>query len=155
MNYCWFHLCIYFWNNRYMQKQKNVLNVFLSRNLAFCWADTSFPTIQWWIFTGLSHESEVSVSISLLQTVHCFLLSFLLHSWHLIFALRGSFFSSSVQVSSAIIRIVEKPWERVFVDGQPHRHGLFCNPLQVLYILIWSVVNFFFLRWKPTVLHNP
>lgn len=27
------------------------------------------------------------------------------------------------QVTSAIVRIVEKPWERVLVDGQPHEHG--------------------------------
>ncbi|KAL7147059.1 hypothetical protein ABFS83_06G082900 [Erythranthe nasuta] len=27
------------------------------------------------------------------------------------------------QVSSAIINIVEKPWERIYIDGQPHRHG--------------------------------
>lgn len=27
------------------------------------------------------------------------------------------------QVTSAIVKIIEKPWKRVFVDGQPHRHG--------------------------------
>lgn len=27
------------------------------------------------------------------------------------------------QVTTAIVRIVEKPWKRVFLDGQPHRHG--------------------------------
>ncbi|KAL7107918.1 hypothetical protein ACP275_06G083600 [Erythranthe tilingii] len=27
------------------------------------------------------------------------------------------------QVSAAIINIVEKPWERIHIDGQPHRHG--------------------------------
>ncbi|RXH93051.1 hypothetical protein DVH24_013627 [Malus domestica] len=27
------------------------------------------------------------------------------------------------QVTTAIVRIVEKPWERVHVDGQPHEHG--------------------------------
>ncbi|KAJ4720552.1 Uricase [Melia azedarach] len=31
-----------------------------------------------------------------------------------------SFYS---QVTSAIVTIVEKPWERVSVDGQPHEHG--------------------------------
>ncbi|XP_028799453.1 uricase-2 isozyme 2 [Neltuma alba] len=31
-----------------------------------------------------------------------------------------SFYS---QVTTAIVKIVEKPWERVYVDGQPHRHG--------------------------------
>ncbi|XP_010262992.1 PREDICTED: uricase-2-like isoform X1 [Nelumbo nucifera] len=27
------------------------------------------------------------------------------------------------QVTAAIIKIVEKPWERVYIDGQPHEHG--------------------------------
>ncbi|KAF9597448.1 hypothetical protein IFM89_018894 [Coptis chinensis] len=27
------------------------------------------------------------------------------------------------QVTTAIIKIVEKPWERVYIDGQPHEHG--------------------------------
>ncbi|CAH9065636.1 unnamed protein product [Cuscuta europaea] len=27
------------------------------------------------------------------------------------------------QVTAAVIRIVEKPWERVNINGQPHRHG--------------------------------
>lgn len=27
------------------------------------------------------------------------------------------------QVTTAIVRIVEKPWERIDVDGQPHEHG--------------------------------
>ncbi|CAK8570495.1 unnamed protein product [Lathyrus sativus] len=27
------------------------------------------------------------------------------------------------QVTTAIVKIVEKPWERVSVDGQPHQHG--------------------------------
>ncbi|KAK2634303.1 hypothetical protein Ddye_029095 [Dipteronia dyeriana] len=27
------------------------------------------------------------------------------------------------QVTSAIVNIVEKPWERVHIDGQPHEHG--------------------------------
>eukprot|EP00262_Sarcandra_glabra_P004579 TRINITY_DN15688_c0_g1_i1.p1 TRINITY_DN15688_c0_g1~~TRINITY_DN15688_c0_g1_i1.p1 ORF type:complete len:309 (+),score=54.51 TRINITY_DN15688_c0_g1_i1:104-1030(+) len=27
------------------------------------------------------------------------------------------------QVDTAMIQIVEKPWERVFIDGQPHDHG--------------------------------
>ncbi|PIA54355.1 hypothetical protein AQUCO_00900709v1 [Aquilegia coerulea] len=27
------------------------------------------------------------------------------------------------QVTTAIIKIVEKPWERVCIDGQPHEHG--------------------------------
>ncbi|KAF5733672.1 uricase-2 isozyme 1 [Tripterygium wilfordii] len=27
------------------------------------------------------------------------------------------------QVTSAIVEIVEKPWERVLIDGQPHEHG--------------------------------
>lgn len=27
------------------------------------------------------------------------------------------------QVTAAIVNIVEKPWERVYVDGQPHQHG--------------------------------
>ncbi|KAB2594959.1 uricase-2 [Pyrus ussuriensis x Pyrus communis] len=27
------------------------------------------------------------------------------------------------QVTTAIVRIVEKPWERAYVDGQPHEHG--------------------------------
>ncbi|KAL0008152.1 hypothetical protein SO802_009654 [Lithocarpus litseifolius] len=27
------------------------------------------------------------------------------------------------QVTHAIINIVEKPWERVYIDGQPHEHG--------------------------------
>ncbi|KAI5394664.1 Uricase-2 isozyme 1 [Lathyrus oleraceus] len=27
------------------------------------------------------------------------------------------------QVTTAIVKIVEKPWERVSVDGQPHEHG--------------------------------
>ncbi|PKI43018.1 hypothetical protein CRG98_036596 [Punica granatum] len=31
-----------------------------------------------------------------------------------------SFYS---QVSGAIVKIVEKPWERVYIDGQPHEHG--------------------------------
>lgn len=36
----------------------------------------------------------------------------------------GNHFTSFYpQVTSAIIKIVEKPWERVTVDGQPHEHG--------------------------------
>ncbi|KAK4757991.1 hypothetical protein SAY87_019292 [Trapa incisa] len=31
-----------------------------------------------------------------------------------------SFYS---QVSGAIVKIVEKPWERAYIDGQPHEHG--------------------------------
>lgn len=27
------------------------------------------------------------------------------------------------QVTTAIVNIVEKPWKRVYTDGQPHRHG--------------------------------
>lgn len=27
------------------------------------------------------------------------------------------------QVTTAIIKIVEKPWERSYIDGQPHKHG--------------------------------
>ncbi|KAI4347760.1 hypothetical protein L6164_008543 [Bauhinia variegata] len=27
------------------------------------------------------------------------------------------------QVTTAIVKIVEKPWERVYVEGQPHEHG--------------------------------
>ncbi|CAM8964794.1 unnamed protein product [Rhodiola kirilowii] len=27
------------------------------------------------------------------------------------------------QVTAAIVNIVEKPWERVFIDGEPHKHG--------------------------------
>ncbi|KAM7463778.1 hypothetical protein LguiA_031899 [Lonicera macranthoides] len=27
------------------------------------------------------------------------------------------------QVTTAIVKIVEKPWERVSIDGQPHQHG--------------------------------
>ena len=27
------------------------------------------------------------------------------------------------QVATAIIKIVEKPWERIYIDGQPHKHG--------------------------------
>lgn len=27
------------------------------------------------------------------------------------------------QVTTAIIKIVEKPWERCYIDGQPHKHG--------------------------------
>ncbi|KAK3035292.1 hypothetical protein RJ639_034815 [Escallonia herrerae] len=27
------------------------------------------------------------------------------------------------QVTTAIIKIVEKPWERMYIDGQPHQHG--------------------------------
>ncbi|KAK2971294.1 hypothetical protein RJ640_001320 [Escallonia rubra] len=27
------------------------------------------------------------------------------------------------QVTTAIIKIVEKPWERMYVNGQPHQHG--------------------------------
>ncbi|TQD79908.1 hypothetical protein C1H46_034540 [Malus baccata] len=26
-------------------------------------------------------------------------------------------------VTTAIVKIVEKPWERAYVDGQPHEHG--------------------------------
>lgn len=33
------------------------------------------------------------------------------------------FTSFYTQVTAAIISIVEKPWERVTVDGQPHEHG--------------------------------
>ncbi|KAG8380539.1 hypothetical protein BUALT_Bualt06G0026100 [Buddleja alternifolia] len=33
------------------------------------------------------------------------------------------FTSSYEQVSGAIINIVEKPWERIYLDGQPHEHG--------------------------------
>ncbi|KAF7852132.1 hypothetical protein BT93_L0525 [Corymbia citriodora subsp. variegata] len=27
------------------------------------------------------------------------------------------------EVTAAVVKIVEKPWERVYVDGQPHEHG--------------------------------
>ncbi|KNA12715.1 hypothetical protein SOVF_123410 [Spinacia oleracea] len=27
------------------------------------------------------------------------------------------------QVTTAIVKIVEKPWKRVYIDGQPHKHG--------------------------------
>ncbi|KAL2326625.1 hypothetical protein Fmac_025683 [Flemingia macrophylla] len=33
------------------------------------------------------------------------------------------FVSFYKQVTGAIVNIVEKPWERVIVDGQPHEHG--------------------------------
>nr|P34798.1 RecName: Full=Uricase-2 isozyme 1; AltName: Full=Urate oxidase; AltName: Full=Uricase II clone pcClNUO-01 [Canavalia lineata]CAA53904.1 uricase II [Canavalia lineata] len=33
------------------------------------------------------------------------------------------FISFYKQVTAAIVNIVEKPWERVSVDGQPHEHG--------------------------------
>uniref|UniRef100_A0A5B7BQX0 Uricase n=1 Tax=Davidia involucrata TaxID=16924 RepID=A0A5B7BQX0_DAVIN len=36
----------------------------------------------------------------------------------------GKHFTSFYQpVTAAIIKIVEKPWERVYIDGQPHEHG--------------------------------
>nr|DAD48379.1 TPA_asm: hypothetical protein HUJ06_018316 [Nelumbo nucifera] len=36
----------------------------------------------------------------------------------------GQHFTSFYQqVTTAIIKIVEKPWERVYIDGQPHEHG--------------------------------
>jgi len=28
-----------------------------------------------------------------------------------------------LQVTTAIVKIVEKPWERVQINGQPHEHG--------------------------------
>lgn len=28
-------------------------------------------------------------------------------------------------MTAAIVKIVEKPWERAYVDGQPHEHGNF------------------------------
>ncbi|GLT88716.1 hypothetical protein SLE2022_067290 [Rubroshorea leprosula] len=38
--------------------------------------------------------------------------------------LLGKHFTSYYpQVTSAIVKIVEKPWERVHIDGQPHNHG--------------------------------
>ncbi|XP_074304189.1 uricase-2 isozyme 2 [Silene latifolia] len=27
------------------------------------------------------------------------------------------------QVTGAIVKVVEKPWKRVYIDGQPHKHG--------------------------------
>ncbi|KAL8247497.1 hypothetical protein R6Q59_008713 [Mikania micrantha] len=33
------------------------------------------------------------------------------------------FTSAYLQVTAAIIKIVEKPWERISIDGQPHDHG--------------------------------
>lgn len=27
------------------------------------------------------------------------------------------------QVTTAVVKVVEKPWKRVYIDGQPHRHG--------------------------------
>ncbi|KAJ9540781.1 hypothetical protein OSB04_027287 [Centaurea solstitialis] len=33
------------------------------------------------------------------------------------------FTSFYAQVTTAIIKIVEKPWERISIDGQPHNHG--------------------------------
>lgn len=36
----------------------------------------------------------------------------------------GKHFTSFYQqVTTAIIKIVEKPWERIYVNGQPHEHG--------------------------------
>ncbi|KAK9170315.1 hypothetical protein Syun_002455 [Stephania yunnanensis] len=36
----------------------------------------------------------------------------------------GSHFTSFYkQVTAATIKIMEKPWERLYVDGQPHKHG--------------------------------
>ncbi|XP_075495927.1 uricase [Primulina tabacum] len=36
----------------------------------------------------------------------------------------GKHFTSFYQqVTAAIIKIVEKPWERIYVNGQPHEHG--------------------------------
>ncbi|GKU91509.1 hypothetical protein SLEP1_g5373 [Rubroshorea leprosula] len=38
--------------------------------------------------------------------------------------LLGKHFTSYYpQVTSAMVKIVEKPWERVHIDGQPHNHG--------------------------------
>jgi len=38
--------------------------------------------------------------------------------------LLGTHFTSFYsQVSAAIIHIIEKPWERIHIDGQPHDHG--------------------------------
>lgn len=38
--------------------------------------------------------------------------------------LLGKHFTSFYQqVTAAIIKIVEKPWERIYVNGQPHEHG--------------------------------
>lgn len=30
------------------------------------------------------------------------------------------------KVYTAIVNIIEKPWERVCIDGKPHLHGRFC-----------------------------
>ncbi|CAM8878784.1 unnamed protein product [Rhodiola kirilowii] len=45
------------------------------------------------------------------------------------------YYSFSATVTAAIVNIVEKPWERVFIDGEPHKHGRFLN---------WSDV------WRPS-----
>ncbi|CAK7325189.1 unnamed protein product [Dovyalis caffra] len=37
--------------------------------------------------------------------------------------LASHFTSVYKQVTTAIVKIVEKPWERVHIDGQPHEHG--------------------------------
>lgn len=42
-----------------------------------------------------------------------------------------------LQVTAAIIKIVEKPWERINIDGQPHDHGwyflYYCKGMFVKY----------------------
>ncbi|KAI6670046.1 hypothetical protein NL676_004931 [Syzygium grande] len=42
---------------------------------------------------------------------------------HFAILLAKHFTSFYKEVTTAVIKIVEKPWERVYVDGQPHEHG--------------------------------
>ncbi|XP_030447497.1 uricase-2-like [Syzygium oleosum] len=42
---------------------------------------------------------------------------------HFAILLAKHFTSFYKEVTTAVVKIVEKPWERVYVDGQPHEHG--------------------------------
>jgi urate oxidase len=50
-----------------------------------------------------------------------FIFFIFLYNYH--FSKTKGFSNFLLQVTTAIVKIVEKPWERVSVDGQPHEHG--------------------------------
>lgn len=37
-----------------------------------------------------------------------------------------------LQVTTAIIKIVQKPWDRCYIDGQPHKHGNFFHSIKAM-----------------------
>jgi hypothetical protein len=96
-----------------MQKQRNVPKYFLPRILLFY-----LPNILHH-FTGRL-VTEIFLFLFFVILFCDFIFIFLYNHGISKTKENSNFF---LQVTTAIVKIVEKPWERVSVDGQPHEHG--------------------------------